>query len=101
VALEILSGRRINSGIAQRKVVVPRMIYIHLQGFIVLSICPTANASKLATKPPTEFPENHTPTRIGISSRVYHVEVRNMKPGVIVASAMPRRNRTTKRLLKL
>ena len=34
------------------------------------------------------------PTRVGISSRVYHVEVRNMNPGVMVASATPSRNRT-------
>ena len=98
LALEMLSGRKRNNGMDQRKVMVPKMMYIHLHGrIVVLSICPTPNASKLATSPPTEFPENQIPTRAGISSRVYHVEVRNMKPGVIVASAIPSKNRMVKR----
>ena len=40
------------------------------------------------------FPANHRPVLTGISSRVYQVEVINMKAGVTVASAIPRRNRT-------
>jgi hypothetical protein len=98
----MLSGRRMNMGIAQRKVAPPKMMYIHLQGRIaVLSICPTPKARRLAAKPPTEFPANQIPTRVGISSRVYQVEVRNMKPGVMVASATPSKNRTVKSPPKL
>lgn len=41
-----------------------------------------------------EFPENHIPTRVGISSRVYHMEVIKRKAGDIVASATPSRKRT-------
>lgn len=94
LAFEMLSGRRKNMGIAQRKVPSPRMMYIHLQGWTLSSMCPTPKASRLDTKPPTELPANQMPTRVGISSRVYHVDVRNMKPGVMVASATPKRKRT-------
>lgn len=52
-------------------------------------------------RPPTELPANQIPSRVGISSRVYHVEVKNMKPGVIVASATPRKKRTVMRPPKL
>jgi len=41
-----------------------------------------------------ELPANQIPMRTGISSRVYQVEVKNMNPGVIVASATPNKNRT-------
>jgi hypothetical protein len=47
------------------------------------------------------FPENHKPVRVGISSRVYHVDVINMKAGVIVASATPSKKRTAIRPPKL
>ena len=40
------------------------------------------------------FPANHIPVLVGISSRVYQVDVMNMKAGVIDASATPNRNRT-------
>jgi hypothetical protein len=40
------------------------------------------------------LPANQIPMRTGISSRVYQVEVKNMNPGVIVASATPSRKRT-------
>jgi|SRR5688572_17646238 hypothetical protein len=60
-------------------------------------MCPTPKAIRLESKPPTELPANQIPTRVGISSRVYHVEVRYMKAGVIVASATPRSTLTVTR----
>lgn len=47
------------------------------------------------------FPANHNPVLVGISSRVYQVEVINIKAGVIVASATPSRNLTVIRPPKL
>lgn len=99
LAWEIVSGRKKNMGIVHRKVARPRMRYIHLHGRP--PPCPTPNASKLDINPPTEFPANQMPTLVGISSRVYHVDVKNMKPGVIVASATPSRKRITIRPWKL
>jgi hypothetical protein len=43
------------------------------------------------------FPANHRPVLVGISSRVYHVEVININAGVIVASAIPSKKRTVMR----
>jgi hypothetical protein len=64
-------------------------------------MCPTPKAKRLDNMPPMEFPANQIPIRTGISSRVYHVEVKNINPGVIVASATPSKNRTVMRPPKL
>jgi hypothetical protein len=88
------SGRKMKIGMDQRNVPTPRMMYIHLQGRTASFVCPIPNAIRLENSPPTELPANQIPRRVGISSRVYQVEVRNMKAGVMVASATPSRKRT-------
>lgn len=55
----------------------------------------------LRGQPIRTLPANQIPVLVGISSRVYQLDVINMNAGVIVASATPNKNRTVMRPPKL
>lgn len=69
------------------------MELLTLQGDIPDFICPIAKDKIPPKMPATLFPENQIACRVTCSDGLYHIDVRRLKPGDIMLSNMPRKNR--------